>query len=72
MKVYFNEIIFLAYIMPKEYFSFIFGIDLWTNLHNILDLDSCKHSLCIVPALQSFKIGGPYSVDLRRTVFTLN
>jgi hypothetical protein len=59
MKAYFNKIICVTYILANKYFGFIFEIHLWTNLHNILDLDSYNPCLSIsVPALQSFKIGG--------------
>jgi hypothetical protein len=49
MKAYFNKIIFMTYdILANKYFGFIFGINLWTNLHNILDLDSCNPCLSIL------------------------
>jgi hypothetical protein len=38
LKAYFNKIIFVTYILVNLNFGFIFGIGLWTNLHNILDL----------------------------------
>jgi hypothetical protein len=61
---WYTKIIFVTYILANENFGSIFGIGLWTNLHNILDLDFWNHKVYAssVPTLQSFKIKGGWGV----------